>query len=106
MRLELENAADQQASTSSSPSKGNILMQQHHQHLLHQPLQPIDEFQIVDGASSASLPVDPSYNWETVAPIVPTVQHSGYPLVDPTVPTDATWFGHYGHAEAANHPAH
>lgn len=81
-------------------------MQQHHQHLLHQPLQPIDEFQIVDGASSASLPVDPSYNWETVAPIVPTVQHSGYPLVDPTVPTDATWFGHYGHAEAANHPAY
>lgn len=81
-------------------------MQQHHQHLLHQPLQPIDEFQIVDGTSSASLPVDPSYNWETVAPIVPTVQHSGYPLVDPTVPTDATWFGHYGHAEAANHPAY
>lgn len=95
MRLELENSAEQGALEGSSKSGVP-------HHLLHQPLQPVDEVpsDAVDGlAEQCAVPTDPNYQWENIMP--PQESHSAYSLADPLAAENG-WFNpvshHYGSA--------
>lgn len=105
MRLELENAADQQ----SSATKSSLLLQQHPRE--HQQLQTIEELQppnehdaVGCSSSAVPLPADPRYHWDNVMPLGSAQQlhHPGYQQTEQLAPAEGGWFGHYGGADSSH----